>query len=152
MQTFPSAHALFVFEAAARCGNFTRAAQDLYVSQPAVSRMLSKMEEHLGVRLFERLNSGMELTEYGKILFAGVTDGLGRIERAIEEIEIRKTGAETVTLSVSTAFATHWLMPRLHQLVKAFPKETLINVLPVRLADEAAPNFPANESNRRSFR
>lgn len=134
IRKIPSAHALFVFEAAARCGNFTRAAQDLYVSQPAVSRMLSKMEEHLGVRLFERLSSGMELTEYGQILFTGVTEGFGRIERAIEEIESRKAGAETVTLSVSTAFATHWLMPRMHQLVKAFPNvELRFQLIPANL-------------------
>ncbi len=61
----PSANALFVFEAAARCGNFTRAAQELYVSQPAVSRMLSRMEDHLGVRLFERVHGGIELTDTG---------------------------------------------------------------------------------------
>lgn len=134
LRKLPSAHALFVFEAAARCGNFTRAAQDLYVSQPAVSRMLSKMEERLGVRLFERLNSGMELTEYGRILFAGVADGLGRIDRAMEEIEAKKTGAETVTLSVSTAFATHWLMPRMHQLTKAFPHvELRFQLIPAML-------------------
>jgi DNA-binding transcriptional LysR family regulator len=134
LRKLPSAHALFVFEAAARCGNFTRAAQDLFVSQPAVSRMLSKMEERLGVRLFERLNSGMALTEYGRILFAGVTDGLGRIDRAIEEIEAKRTGAETVTLSVSTAFATHWLMPRMHQLTKAFPNvELRFQLIPAML-------------------
>jgi DNA-binding transcriptional LysR family regulator len=134
LRKLPSAHALFVFEAAARCGNFTRAAQDLYVSQPAVSRMLTKLEEHLGVRLFERLNSGMALTEYGKILYDGVTDGLGRIDRAVEEIESKKTGSETVTLSVSTAFATHWLMPRMHQLTKAFPHvELRFQLIPAML-------------------
>ena len=66
----PSANALFVFEAAARCGNFTRAAQELYVSQPAVSRMLARMEDHIGVRLFERVRGGIVLTEIGCILYS----------------------------------------------------------------------------------
>ncbi|MFP3563594.1 LysR family transcriptional regulator [Paraburkholderia sp. SIMBA_030] len=117
----PSANALFVFEAAARCGNFTRAAQELYVSQPAVSRMLARMEDHLGVQLFERVRGGIELTENGKILYRKISEGFGGIEDAIREIEARATGVDTVTLSVSTAFTTHWLMPRLNRLNQAFP-------------------------------
>jgi DNA-binding transcriptional LysR family regulator len=118
---FPSANALFVFEAAARCGNFTRAAQELYVSQPAVSRMLARMEEHLGMRLFDRIQGGIELTESGRILYEKVAEGFSGIERAFHEIEARSTGMETVTLSVSTAFTTHWLMPRMNRFNRAFP-------------------------------
>ncbi|WP_345815135.1 LysR family transcriptional regulator [Paraburkholderia sp. PREW-6R] len=117
----PSANALFVFEAAARCGNFTRAAQELCVSQPAVSRMLSRMEDHLGVRLFERVRGGIELTESGRILYREIAEGFNGIENAIREIEARATGAESVTLSVSSAFTTHWLMPRMKRLNQAFP-------------------------------
>jgi len=117
----PSANALFVFEAAARCGNFTRAAQELYVSQPAVSRMLARMEDHIGVRLFERVRGGIELTESGEILYRKISEGFSGIESAIREIEARATGVETVTLSVSTGFTTHWLMPRMSRLNQAFP-------------------------------
>ncbi|HVW53846.1 MAG TPA: LysR family transcriptional regulator [Trinickia sp.] len=121
----PSANALFVFEAAARCGNFTRAAQELYVSQPAVSRMLSRMEDHIGVRLFVRVHGGIELTESGRILYRKISEGLTGIEDAIREIEARATGVEPVTLSVSTAFTTHWLMPRMSRLNQAFPSVDL---------------------------
>src|SRR6195952_3849733 len=121
----PSANALFVFEAAARCGNFTRAAQELYVSQPAVSRMLARMEDHLGVRLFERVRGGIELTENVRILYRKISEGFSGIEGAIREIEARATGVESVTLSVSTAFTTHWLMPRLNRLNLAFPSVDL---------------------------
>lgn len=121
----PSANALFVFEAAARCGNFTRAAQELYVSQPAVSRMLARMEDHIGVRLFERVRGGIELTEDGRILYRKISEGFNGIEGAIREIEARSTGVETVTLSVSTAFTTHWLMPRMSRLNQAFPSVDL---------------------------
>ena len=117
----PSANALFVFEAAARCGNFTRAAQELYVSQPAVSRMLARMEDHIGVRLFERVRGGIELTENGRILYRKISEGFNGIESAIREIEARATGVESVTLSVSTGFTTHWLMPRMSRLNEAFP-------------------------------
>jgi DNA-binding transcriptional LysR family regulator len=121
----PSANALFVFEAAARCGNFTRAAQELYVSQPAVSRMLARMEDRLGVRLFERVRGGIELTENGRILYLKISEGFSGIEAAIREIEARATGVESVTLSVSTAFTTHWLMPRMNRLNEAFPNVDL---------------------------
>ncbi|MEX3934481.1 LysR family transcriptional regulator [Paraburkholderia phymatum] len=117
----PSANALFVFEAAARCGNFTRAAQELYVSQPAVSRMLARMEDHIGVRLFERVRGGIELTESGRVLYRAISEGFNGIENAIREIEARATGVELVMLSVSTGFTTHWLMPRMGRLNQAFP-------------------------------
>jgi DNA-binding transcriptional LysR family regulator len=117
----PSANALFVFEAVARCGNITRAARELYVTQPAVSRMLARMEDHLGVRLFDRVRGGIALNENGQILYRQISQGFRGIEAAIEEIEARRTGMETVTLSVSTAFTTHWLMPRMQRLRKAFP-------------------------------
>lgn len=117
----PSSSSLFVFEAAARCGSFTRAADELCVSQPAVSRMLSRLEEHLGVQLFERTRGGARLTESGSILYRRVQEGFSTIESAISEIEFRATGFETVTLSVSTAFTTHWLMPRMSRFSQRFP-------------------------------
>ncbi|PPC74018.1 LysR family transcriptional regulator [Pokkaliibacter plantistimulans] len=117
----PSANALFVFEAAARCGNFTRAAAELGVTQPAVSRMLSLLEEYLGVKLFVRTPTGTELTEYGQLLNRGIREGFDCIEAAINEIHRRQSGQETVTLSVSTAFTNHWLMPRMHRLQQEFP-------------------------------
>lgn len=117
----PSSSSLFVFEAAARCGSFTRAADELCVSQPAVSRMLSRLEEHLGVQLFERVRGGARLTDSGSILYRRVQEGFSTIESAISEIEARATGIETVTLSVSTAFTTHWLMPRMRRFNERFP-------------------------------
>lgn len=121
----PSANALFAFEAAARCGNFSKAALELYVTQPAVSRMLSRMEEHLGMKLFERAHGKVNLTESGEILYKRIAEGFRGIETALDEIEARRTGTDTVTLSVSTAFTTHWLMPRMHKLRKAFPSVDL---------------------------
>jgi len=121
----PSGNALFVFEAAARERSFTKAAAELNVTQPAVSRMLGRLERHLGTRLFQRSSEGVSLTDDGLVLFRSITDGFRGIEAALDEIRRRKTGLETVTLSVSSGFTTHWLMPRIGALQKACPNVDL---------------------------
>lgn len=83
--------------------------------------MLSRLEEHLGVQLFERVRGGARLTESGTLLYRRVQEGFDTIEAAICEIEARATGIETITLSVSTAFTTHWLMPRMSRFSERFP-------------------------------
>ncbi len=107
----PSNHALFVFEAVARNRGFTRAAAELNVTQPAVSKAMAQLERHLGVRLVDRSGDGIALTEDGAILYRRVAEGFRGIEAALREIDIRRTGIDTVTLSLSSAFTTHWLMP-----------------------------------------
>lgn len=114
-------NALFTFEAAARCGNFSRAADELNVTPAAVSRMIGRLEEHLGAQLFARQPTGSALTEAGKILFDSIAKGFSGIENALREIENRQTGVETVSLSVSTGFTTHWMMPRMGKFKAAFP-------------------------------
>lgn len=116
-----SSNALFVFEAAARSGSFTRAADELNVTQPAVSRMLSRLEGHLGVKLFERGGKGAVLTREGEVLHCRVADGFRSIEIGLREIEQLRDGKEAVTLSVSSAFTTHWLMPRMDRFQRHFP-------------------------------
>ncbi len=116
-----SSNALFVFEAAARSGSFTRAAAELNVTQPAVSRMLSRFESHLGFKLFERAAKGAVLTLEGEELYRRVADGFRSIEAGFRELEQRRGRLETVTLSVSSAFTTHWLMPRIDRFQRRFP-------------------------------
>ena len=116
-----SSHALFVFEAAARSGSFTRAAEELNVTQPAVSRMLQRLEDHLDVRLFERGGRGAVLTSEGEALYRRVADGFRSIEAGLREIERYRGGKDTVSLSVSSAFTTHWLMPRMDRFQRRFP-------------------------------
>jgi DNA-binding transcriptional LysR family regulator len=121
----PSSNALFVFDAAARNGSFTAAAAELNVTQPAVSRMLGRFEQYLGVRLFDRTAGGAILTEEGELLYRRVLDGFRSIESGLIEIERRRSGTETVTLSLSSAFTTHWLMPRIDKLQRRFPNVDL---------------------------
>lgn len=120
-----SSNALFVFEAAARSGSFTRAAEELNVTQPAVSRMLSRFESHLGLRLFERGGKGAVLTPEGEILYRRVADGFRSIEAGLRDVERLRGGKETVTISVSSAFTTHWLMPRMDRFQARFPQVDL---------------------------
>lgn len=120
-----SSNALFVFEAAARSGSFTRAAEELNVTQPAVSRMLSRFEAYLGLRLFERGGKGAVLTPEGEVLYRRVADGFRSIEAGLREVEQLRGGKETVTISVSSAFTTHWLMPRMDRFQRRFPSVDL---------------------------
>jgi DNA-binding transcriptional LysR family regulator len=73
------------------------------------------------VRLFDRRAAGAVLTEDGELLHRRVAEGFRSIEAGLREIERRRSGTETVTLSVSSAFTTHWLMPRLDKLQRRFP-------------------------------
>lgn len=117
----PSMNSLFTFEAAGRRENFSKAAEELNVTPAAVSRMVSRLEEHLDVALFVRQPGGVTLTVQGRILFDALTRGFSGIENALREIEDHKTGLETITLSVSTGFTTHWMMPRMADFKQAFP-------------------------------
>jgi len=112
---------LFTFEAAARCGNFSRAAEELNVTPAAVSRMVARLEEHLETTLFLRQPGGVGLTESGRLLFDAIARGFSGIENALREIEDRRIGIQTVSLSVSTGFTTHWMMPRMADFKKEFP-------------------------------
>ena len=146
----PSSNALFVFDAAARNGSFTAAAAELNVTQPAVSRMLGQFEEHLGVRLFDRTAGRAVLTEEGELLYRRVLEGFRSIETGLVEIERRRKGTETVTLSVSSAFTTHWLMPRIDKLQKQFP--TQANILYYRgRAYIAAKKMPEAKADLEKF-
>src|ERR1700682_2819381 len=96
----PSSNALFVFDAAARNGSFTAAAAGLNVTEPAVSRMLGRFKQYLGVRLFDRTAAGAILTEEGELLYRRVLEGFRSIESGLIEIERTRRGTETVTLSL----------------------------------------------------
>ena len=79
---------LRILRAIASEGSFKKAADSLYVTQPAVSRMLSRFEGHLGLRLFERGGKGAVLTPEGEILYRRVADGFRSIETGLREVEL----------------------------------------------------------------
>ncbi|MFK0275341.1 LysR substrate-binding domain-containing protein [Ensifer sp. NPDC090286] len=117
----PSAASLIVFEAAGRHQNFTRAANELGMTQAAVSYAVRGLEEQLGVPLFHRVHRAVELTEAGEKFHADVSVGLSRIQKSAEDI--RAKGRETnVTLAASTAFASMWMLPRLNRMREDLPE------------------------------
>lgn len=115
-----SPHHLFVFEVCGRLRSFTRAAEELGVSQPAVSLAIRQLEQAIGQPLFIRQHRRIRLSDNGEKLFNEVSHGLNRILQSIQEINHRPAPA-LVTLSVSTAFANYWVMPRLGQLHQRHP-------------------------------
>jgi DNA-binding transcriptional LysR family regulator len=117
----PSANALLAFESAARLGSFTRAAEEMGVTQAAVSYSIRQLEEALGVKLFLRRHRRVELTESGERFFDDVSLGLSHIRRSAEEIR-RSRDDQHVTLSLSTAFASYWMVPRLSAFRQAHPE------------------------------
>lgn len=117
----PSPSGLFAFEAAARHGSFTRAAEELGVTQAAVSYAIRQLETALGVTLFHRRHRGIALTENGERFFHDLAIGLAHIRRSAETLK-RQRGDRHVTLSASTAFAGYWMVPRLARLRDAHPE------------------------------
>src|ERR1700710_3095887 len=91
-------NALRVFEAAARHGRFDRAADELSITPGAVSRQIKALELDLGVRLFDRFNRAVRLTEPGQRLAEGVEQGLERIDQAVERIRPRGDGPLVVSV------------------------------------------------------
>lgn len=123
----PPLNALKAFEAAARCGGFARAADDLHVSHAAISRHVQQLEGRLGVTLFRRLKRGVQLTEAGARYAAALTDAFDRIAAAT--IDLSEGGihdADRLMLSVEPSFAALWLVPRLGRFRVAYPGIDLV--------------------------
>ena len=116
----PSLDLIRGFEAAARALSFTRAGAELHVTQSAVSRQIKALEDHLGVKLFTRLNRALKLTAEGESLYRTAQSVLRQIEDATASITSRDdTRLLTVTTTVS--FAALWLVPRLALFREAHP-------------------------------
>ncbi|MFY0310560.1 LysR family transcriptional regulator [Leisingera sp. D0M16] len=113
-------HQINAFEAAARCLSFSRAAQELNVQQPAVSRHIAALEADLGVSLFLRSKPRLTLTEEGEILAGAVAAGFDAIREGLETLRAR-SGDETIIVSASIGFTSLYLLPRLAGFQAAFP-------------------------------
>ena len=101
------------FRAAARHLSFTRAAQDLFVTQSAISREIKTLEEQLGQPLFRRVNRTLQLTPAGEELYRIADETLTQLDAAVERIA---GASKVVTVTTTTALASLWLAPRLHAL------------------------------------
>lgn len=108
----PPLNALRVFDAASRNASFTRAASELSVTQGAVSRHVSALEDWLGVRLFARNLRGIALTPKGLVYSRIVRGALDQIEYASKQLA-QEPDENTLRLKVPPTFAIRWLVPRL---------------------------------------
>ncbi|QIM65826.1 transcriptional regulator GcvA [Frederiksenia canicola] len=117
----PPLNALKAFESAARYLNFTKAADELFVTQAAVSHQIKLLEDFLNVQLFHRRNRLLELTELGLQYFDEIRPLLEHIAAATERIRL-KNGREILTISVPQTFGMHWLVPRLNDFHQQFPE------------------------------
>src|SRR5574343_667449 len=111
----PSLQALAGFEAAARHESYTRAAQELALTQGAVSRQITALEEFLGQSLFRRTRHGVALTERGRDYAAQVAPLLQALEQDTLDAMSAQGSGGTLHLAAVPTFATRWLIPRLPQ-------------------------------------
>jgi DNA-binding transcriptional LysR family regulator len=104
------------FEAAARHLSFTRAAQELSLTQSAVSREIKTLEEQLGQPLFSRVNRGLRLTDAGQALYRAVGAALKLIDDATDHLAVTH-GGEMLAITTSAALASMWLVPKLPRFI-----------------------------------
>lgn len=116
----PSLTSLMVFEAAARTLNFTRAAQELHVSQAAVSKQIRYLEEYFGFELFERHGRRVTLSSRGQQLLQKVSASFNYLADAVEEISARTT-TSSVTLAANTAVSHYWLSAAINAFRDRYP-------------------------------
>ncbi|MGH7005924.1 MAG: transcriptional regulator GcvA [Alphaproteobacteria bacterium] len=120
MRRLPSLDTLRAFESAARHLNFTKAANELHVTQSALSQRIGALEEELGFGLFRRGGRQIELTSRGRTIAEAMGRALSEIQRAFAGLE-ESVEAGALIISVLPSFATRWLLPRLPQFQAAHP-------------------------------
>lgn len=139
MRRLPPLNALRAFEAAARHLSFTRAAEELSVTQAAVSHQVKALEERLGVALFRRVHRGLLLTEAGQRLLPVLTQAFDRI--AMVTAQLDAVPSRTLRITVVPSFAARWLVPRLHRFQQAHPDITVHLQAEDRVVDLALENI-----------
>ena len=119
-------NALRVLEACARCSTFTQAAEELEVTQAAISHQIKVLEGYLGVRLFLRSGRGVVLTPEGESYAGAVREALTHLDRATVKLRAGRVD-DGITCSIATTIAVRWLVPRLGGFSLQYPG------IPVRL-------------------
>ncbi|HHT7894392.1 TPA: transcriptional regulator GcvA [Pasteurella multocida] len=117
----PPLNSLKAFESAARHLSFTKAAEELFVTQAAISHQIKLLEDFLGITLFKRKNRSLELTELGKAYFTDVNKILRRLVEATEKLLAQKNDKH-LTISVPQTFGMQWLVPHLSEFNQRYPE------------------------------
>ncbi|HEI9807209.1 TPA: transcriptional regulator GcvA [Proteus mirabilis] len=116
----PPLNALRVFDSAARHLSFTKAAEELFVTQAAVSHQIKTLEEFLGLKLFRRRNRSLLLTEEGQSYYFDIKEIFSSINEATRKL-LARSAKGALTVSLSPSFAIQWLVPRLSGFNQAYP-------------------------------
>tara|TARA_R110001592_G_scaffold129246_8_gene341613 strand:+ start:5206 stop:6093 length:888 start_codon:yes stop_codon:yes gene_type:complete len=132
----PPLNALRAFEAAARHLSFTQAAEELNVTQAAVSHQIRGLEDWLGFPLFRRLSRALVLTEAGQLLFPEVREAMDILTTAVNRVQ-RQDSEGVLTVTTMDSFAQSWLVPRLGRFRQAHPDIDVRLVMVDRMVDLA---------------
>src|SRR5213078_4039751 len=120
VRNYPSLDLLEGFEAAARHLSFTKAGEELFLTQSAVSRQIKELEEQLGVELFHRRHRALVLTEAGQQFYAAAAQVLTTMRTATSRLRAQ-TGKKTLSVTTTNSFAALWLIPRLAGFTRTHP-------------------------------
>src|SRR3954452_13313141 len=120
LRRLPPLNSLKAFEAAARSESFTRAAEELCVTQGAVSQQVKALEATLGLKLFARERQRLAITDAGRDYLAVVRDALDRIAIGTERL-VQRQSSGVLTVSTSPDFAAKWMVHRLFRFAEAYP-------------------------------
>ena len=138
----PPLSALVAFEAAARLGSFTRAADELSLTQSAISRRVIVLEELIGMRLFERVRNTVTLTPVGVFYAERIQSTLASLASATQEASLFLKRGGLLRLGMPPTFGTRWLIPRLGDFALHCPDVT------VNFAARSEPSSAACASSR----
>lgn len=118
----PPLNALRAFEAAARHLSFTQAADELCVTQAAVSHQIKALEDHLGVPLFRRLNRALRLTPAGERYAPALREAFDAMDVATQRLHPENENRGALIVSVTPTFLAGWLIPRMYRWQERHPE------------------------------
>ncbi|EEF81072.1 LysR substrate-binding domain-containing protein [Methylophaga thiooxydans] len=121
----PSTSLLLAFEAAARYQSYRQAADELSVTQSAISKQIHSLETHLNLKLFEKVGRNVELTDAGKRYYSDIKQALGIIRNATLQALTYHSKSNVLNLAVLPTFGSKWLLPKLHDFYRAHPEYTI---------------------------
>jgi LysR family transcriptional regulator, glycine cleavage system transcriptional activator len=131
----PSLDLLVGFEAAARHLSFTKAGEELYLTQSAVSRQIKELEDQLGVPLFQRRHRALALTEAGQQLYAAAAQVLSTMRSTTERLRSQAGRRRPLAVTTTNSFASLWLIPRLAGFTREHPGVDVRITADVRVQD-----------------
>lgn len=120
-QRLPSLDLLKAFEAAARLLSFTKAGEELHLTQSAVSRQMKELEDQLGVALFQRRHRALSLTDAGQAFYPSVTQVLATMRAATDRLRAL-SGRRMLSVTTTQSLASLWLIPRLGSFTRTHPE------------------------------